>query len=290
MTTEVIAALPPHLRSGGRNDWARVRRNGRSCDSFLEGACLDPSGVFWCVDIANGRLLNWEPKAGWSVAHEYDGWPTGMKLVEGGALVADNRLGLVQVSDGAHRVLVAGVANAPFHGLNDLTIAADGAVYFTDQGDSDLAHPYGRVFRWRPGASAAPELLCEGVPSPNGIALSLEGDILYIAVTQANSIWRLMLKADGSPGKLGHGIQLSGSRGGGPDGIAFDGHGNLHVCHALAACIRVYDRLCEPLAVIRMAEGTIPTNLVVDSEGGRVLVTEAQSATIQSYDIPGGRA
>jgi gluconolactonase len=125
-----------------------------------------------------------------------------------------------------------------------------------------------------------------GLPSPNGLAFAPAGGMLYIALTQANAIWRVMLRPDGGPGKLGHAIQLSGSLGGGPDGIAFDSAGRLFVCHALAGCVRVFDALGEPLARIDTAEGLIPTNLCFDPrQPGLLYVTEAQTGTIQSIDL-----
>jgi len=282
---QTFARLPDALRNASPNDWARTRRGGAPCDSFLEGPCIDPAGNFWCVDISNGRVLRLTTDGPWQVVHAYDGWPTGMKLAaDGSALIADNRLGLLRLepAEGRITVLADCFEGRPLHGPNDLTLSSRGDIYFTDQGDSDLVRPYGRVLRYT--AQGALELVVDGLPSPNGIVLSPDERMLYVAVTQANAIWRVTLATDGRIGKTGHAIQLSGSRGGGPDGIAFDGRGNLHVCHALAGCVKVFDRLGEPVGRIDTAEGLIPTNLVVSGpQRDRVFVTEAETGTVQTF-------
>ncbi|MCC7275980.1 MAG: SMP-30/gluconolactonase/LRE family protein [Alphaproteobacteria bacterium] len=291
MTLVVHATLPDRLRGGPGNDWAAVRRHGARGDCFLEGPCWSPQGDLWCVDIANGRLLTLRPGGGWTVRHEYDGWPTGLKLDAAGCpVIADNRLGLLRFDPAAGRltVLADRFRGDPLIGPNDLAIAADGAVYFTDQGNSDLVRPEGRVFRWRAGGGL--ELLVEGLPSPNGIVLTRDGRMIYVAVTQANAVWRIILGPDGKVAKVGHFLQLSGSLGGGPDGLAMDDADNLHLCHALAGCIRMFDRLGEPLARVATERGLIPTNLAFGDADRRTLyVTEAETGTIQRLrvDVPG---
>lgn len=280
----VHARLPGDFRSILANGWAERRRNGHAANCFLEGPCCDDGGRLWCVDIANSRILVLSPSGNWSVAYQYDGWPTGLKLDrKGRCLIADNRLGLLRLDPvlGRHEVLVDEFGSKPLHGPNDVTIASNGDVFFTDQGDSDLLRPYGRVFRWREGGTL--ELIAEGFPSPNGLVLTIDEQLLYVATTQANAIWRIILRPDGSVGKVGHFVQMTGSYGGGPDGLAMDATGNLLVCHALAGCIRVYDKLGEPVARIDAAEGLIPTNLAFSRcEPGRLFVTEAATGTIQT--------
>ncbi|MGE0798302.1 MAG: SMP-30/gluconolactonase/LRE family protein [Lautropia sp.] len=299
----LFARLPPAMRFASPNGWAAARRNGDRCHSFLEGPCLDPAGRLLCVDIANGRILRVadgdDPDAAnrWSIVHGYDGWPTGLKCLADGSLrIADNRLGLLALdepaeSNGAHRAiapLVDRFGGQPLHGANDLTIAADGSLYFTDQGESDLLRRFGRVLRRRPDGRV--DLIADGLPSPNGLALSPDERLLYVAVTQANAIWRIILRPDDSVGKVGLFVQLSGSAGGGPDGLAVDAEGSLYVCHALAGCLRVFDRLGEPIARIDTAAGLIPTNLAFGGPDRRTLfVTEAETGTIQTIrtEVPG---
>ncbi|MEQ8344365.1 MAG: SMP-30/gluconolactonase/LRE family protein [Sneathiellaceae bacterium] len=291
MRLQVHARLPDGFRNATPNDWSRVRRGRPDCDCFLEGPCFDRDGRLWCVDISNGRLLTLDPAGNWAVAFAYDGWPNGLKIgPDGTVLVADNRLGILRFdpASGARSVLADRFRGDPLIGPNDLTLSRGGDIYFTDQGNSDLVRPYGRVLCLRRDGRL--DLIADGLPSPNGLVLSRDERLLYVAMTQANAIWRVVLGADGSPGKVGHFVQLSGSAGGGPDGLAIDAEDNLLVCHALAGHVLQFSRLGEPLARIATAEGLIPTNLAFGwPDPAMLVVTEAETATIQALrlDTPG---
>ena len=81
-----------------------------------------------------------------------------------------------------------------FKGLNDLVFAKNGDLYFTDQGEADLRDPTGRLFRLRAprdGQGGTLDLLLDNVPSPNGLVLTPNEDILYLAVTRGNAVWRV---------------------------------------------------------------------------------------------------
>src|SRR5690606_37819119 len=100
-----------------------------------------------------------------------------------------------------------------FKGVNDLFFAANGDLYFTDQGQTGLQDPTGRLFRLR--ADGRLDCLLDNVPSPNGLVMNLEETALYLAVTRANAIWRVPLLRDGGTTKVGNFVQLTG--GWGPD-------------------------------------------------------------------------
>ncbi len=82
-----------------------------------------------------------------------------------------------------------------FRCVNDLTFAENGDLYFTDQGQTGLQDPTGRVYRLRPSG----ELTCliDTVPSPNGIVIDTAMKSLFVAVTRAQQIWRIPLSASG---------------------------------------------------------------------------------------------
>ncbi len=115
-----------------------------------------------------------------------------------------------------------------FKGLNDLHFASNGDLYFTDQGQTGIVDPTGRVFRLR--ANGQLDRLALNVPSPNGITLNTQEKHCFVAVTRSQQIWRLPLMADGNVSKTGVAIQLSGGAAG-PDGIEMDSQNGLLVCH-----------------------------------------------------------
>src|SRR5690606_34756226 len=95
-----------------------------------------------------------------------------------------------------------------FKGLNDLHFASNGDLYFTDQGQTGIGDPTGRVFRLR--ADGGLDKLVTNAPSPNGVTLNLRESQVYVAITRSQQIWRLPLMADGAPSKTGVAIQLTG--------------------------------------------------------------------------------
>ena len=81
-----------------------------------------------------------------------------------------------------------------FKGCNDLTFASNGDLYFTDQGQTGVHDPPGRVYRLT--AAGRLELLIGNGPSPNGLALDPAEKALYVAMTRTNCMWHLPLRDD----------------------------------------------------------------------------------------------
>ena len=256
--SRVHARLPDGFRRPQRSDWADANRGGAPVDCFLEGPCFDDAGNLYVVDIPHGRIFRLDPAGAWSLVAEYDGWPNGMKVADDGTLlVADYRNGLVRIdpATGAVEKILRGWRSEGFKGLNDVCIASNGDLFFTDQGQTGLQDPTGRVFRRR--ADGAIDLLVGTVPSPNGLVLDLAEQVLYVAVTRANAIWRVPLFDRGPSAKVGQWIQLSG--GIGPDGIALDSEGGLVVAH-LGLGVWRFDRLGLATHFVGPA-GMMTTNL-----------------------------
>ncbi len=287
-SARLVSRLPAHLRRSAASAWASANLQ-RVADSFLEGPCFDASGNLLMVDIPFGRILCLSPSLQWDVLAEYDGWPNGLK-VEGGAngpgrtaLVTDFRRGLLRLhlASGELEDVLSHRHSESFRGLNDLTCAGDGSIYFTDQGQSGLHDPCGRVFRLHQGKL---DILLDRIPSPNGLALNPAQNQLYLAVTRANAIWRIPLQPDGGVSKVGLWIQLSG--GTGPDGMAVDAAGNLYVAHIGLGCVWVFNPRGE--AVLRIdTPGDLPTNLAIHPQRAEIYITEASRGEVLVHALVG---
>lgn len=218
---------------------------------------------------------------------EYDGEPNGLKLhPDGRIFIADHKYGIVELDpeSGQVTVVIDHPRHERFKGCNDLFFAANGDLYFTDQGQTGLQDPSGRLFRRSVGGRL--EIVLDGVPSPNGLVTNLDETILYLAVTRDNSVWRLPLLADGSVAKVGVFVQLSGGLAG-PDGLALDADGNLAVAHAGLGTVWLFSPLGEPLARIRSCAGTMTTNIAYGGPDRRNLyITESETGTILMADMP----
>jgi gluconolactonase len=257
--------------------------------SFLEGPCFTRDGTLYVSDLAHGRILRAGGDGRLQVHLDYGGAPNGMAaLPDGSLIIADYMRGLLRLGrDLVLTTLADRFRHEPFLGLSDLVIARDGAVYVSDQGQSDLCRAVGRVFRWRQGSGL--ELLLENIASPNGLALSPAEDMLYVAVTRANAVYRVPLRPDGSIGKVGVHIHLSGGTGG-PDGLAVDRLGGLVVAHYGLGRVWLFDRRGLPAGHIDTPTGEGTTNVAFGGPGGRSLfITEASTGSILVADahVPG---
>ena len=63
-------------------------------------------------------------------------------------------------------------------------------------------------------------LIANGV-SPNGLVLSADESVLFVAMTRDNAVWRVPLQGDGSVSKVGRFASFHGTSG--PDGLAGPG-------------------------------------------------------------------
>jgi gluconolactonase len=288
ITASVFAELPASFRT--RRLSAQRMASGRSVPRhgcFLEGPAFDRAGNLYVTDIPYGRIFRVDAGGTFSLVAEYDGEPNGLAIdADGRILVADYRQGLLELDplNGQVKPVLDGYRAERFKGLNDLTFADNGDLYFTDQGQTALDDPTGRVYRLR--TDGALDRLVGNLPSPNGLVLNGRQDTLHVAVTRANAVWRLPLLAPtaqnpaGGVARMGLFVQLSGGRG--PDGMAIDESDGLVVAHPDMGAVWLFDRRGEPLLRIDSPASDVVTNVahggadrrtlyIVDSEAGCIL-------------------
>lgn len=285
--TTVHGRLPDELRIRGHVTPWGFGRDHAHLYSFLEGPSFDRKGNLYLVDIPYGRILRISPEGGWTVVAEYDGWPNGLAIHKDGRIfIADRRRGLMQLdpSTGEMTVIIDQIRREGLKGLNDLTFASNGDLYFTDQGQTGLQDASGRVYRLRVNGQI--DCLLNNVPSPNGLVLTPDEKHLLVAVTRANQIWRLPLHPDGTTSRVAAFITLSGGLAG-PDGLAMNMAGGVTVAHCGLGTVWVFDRLGEPIYRIRSCEGLSTTNIAYGGADGRLLfITESDSGCILRAELP----
>lgn len=280
---EVFTELPQAFRrTGVPSYWAERNRRGMAVDSFIEGPSFDRAGNLWFVDIPFGRIFRADPQGNIIQIAEYDGQPNGLKFhADGRIFIADFQNGIMLLDSETGQVSPAlrDCDTEGFKGCNDLHFGSDGALYFTDQGQTGLQDPTGRVFRWEP-ESGSLTCLIDKVPSPNGLVLDLNEQVLYLAVTRANAVWRLPISPSGRVNKAGLFLQFSGGRAG-PDGLALTADNGVVMCQTGMGLVWVHNTLGQPIAVVRSPRGLGTTNCAFGGLDGRTLyITESDSGTI----------
>lgn len=289
VTATVFATVPDRLLVKPKSqEWLRTQHKGRTFRAFLEGPSFDRYGNLFCVDTVHGRILKMSPEGEFDVFTEYDGEPNGLKIHKDGRIfVADHRHGIMIIDpvNGHVEPYITRPGLERFNGLNDLHFASDGALYFTDQGQSGLHSPHGRLFRLDP--SGALDCILDNIPSPNGLVWNEDETQLLLAVTRANAIWRIRFLPDGrTVTKSGTFIQMSGGLAG-PDGLALAEDGSLVVGHMGMGSVWLFSRLGEPLLRIRSPKGLMTANSAFGGPDGKTLfITEAETGSILTVQLP----
>jgi len=278
---EVFTSMPAEFRrTGVRSPWADVNQGGRLADSFLEGPVFDQAGNLFVTDIPFGRIFRIDTAGVWTLVAQWDGEPNGMKFLSATELlVTDYKNGLmvVDIARGDVRPFMERRNSERFKGVNDLVFDSRGNLYFTDQGQTGLHDPTGRVYRLAPDGRL--DMLLSNVPSPNGIVLSNDERFLFVAATRGNCVWRMPLLADGNVSKAGQFFTSYGPSG--PDGLAMDEAGNLLVANPGLGYIWVLNRLAEPELVLRGPRGASVTNLAFGGAGRATLFcTDSTHGTV----------
>ncbi len=137
-----------------------------------------------------------------------------------------------------------------FNSPNDLTLAADGTIYFTDPSFQRDAAPGGqeKTSVYRVATDGTVSVVDDTMSNPNGISLSPAGDVLYVAGGGEQGVLRAYPIVNGVPqaGKdLVSGVAV-------PDGMAVDCLGNIYVTEHTSQRVRVFTSAGKQIATIKV--------------------------------------
>lgn len=187
-----------------RND--RLNSLRRLADGLLNGpedVLLDPEGRL-ITGLVDGRVVRFRPGEELiETLVNTGGRPLGLALDAAGALwIADARRGLLRLHDGQLTVMSDAQGGRAFRFTDELAIAPDGVVYFTDASsrygpdryrDDFFEHrPNGRLLRFDP-ATGETSLVLGGLYFPNGVVVSPDGAALFLAESGMARILRVPL-------------------------------------------------------------------------------------------------
>ena len=189
---------------------------------FPEGPIACPDGSVLLVEIRRRTLSRVWPDGRVEVVAETGGGPNGAAFGPDGAVYVCNNGGFewhdrggivvpglqpadytggsiqrVEVASGKVETLYTECDGIPLRGPNDLVFDASGGFWFTDHGKTRRRErDRTGVFYAQPDGSGIREVVFP-LEAPNGIALSPEGDRLYVAETPTGRVYVFDVEAPG---------------------------------------------------------------------------------------------
>lgn len=197
-----------------------------------EDTAMDENGFLY-TGLEDGRIVRFDPEDPEGTFEEIantGGRPLGLEFHPDGYLVvADGYRGLLAVDpNGAIRVLADTVNGERMIFVDDVSIASDGTIWFSDASQRwDLEHnlldfyerqPTGRLLSFRPG-QAEPTVHLEGLYFANGVALGPSENYVLVNETMSYRISRLWLRGP----RAGEHDYFVEALPGMPDNLSFDG-------------------------------------------------------------------
>jgi gluconolactonase len=263
---------------------------------FCEGPVWCPDGTVVCTSVSHGALFRVLPPTGLTtlVADIGGGANAAAPAGDGGFLVTQNggvdfaavghdidappmrprTPGLVRtLPDGSSEYLTEEPMQAP----NDVVVASDGTVLFTDPG------PYrprtghsARLVAYTPGGATL--IVADGLDYLNGIAFDLDDETLVVVESEG-----LMRMADCGRGER---MVFAGPWESGADGLCVDVEGRCYVASKPANGIRVVDPDGTELDFLPVDDGHgFVTNCCFGGDDGRTLfATETHGGRLVAWE------
>lgn len=244
--------------------------------AFTEGPAVAKDGSVYFTDQPNDRIYRWDEQEGISLWQEGTERSNGLYFNQEQKLVAcadaQNRIILFESRE-ERKVLLEGFEGKHLNGPNDLWIAPNGDIYFTDayyhrpywpEDYSEIQETRG-VYLLRPNGEVT--RLIDNYKQPNGIIGTPDGKNLYVADIEERKIWRYEILADGTlTGKTYFAPH-------GSDGMTIDNRGNIYLTMGK---VWVYSPEGELISEIEVPES--PSNLCFGGEERNILFITARTS------------
>ena len=289
---------------------------------FPEGPVALADGSVALVEIARGTVSRAAAGGTVSVVASPGGGPNGLAAGPGGCWYVCNnggflwareggtlrpvgtppdysggRIETVDPLTGAVRVLYDSCDGHALCGPNDLVFDDQGGFYFTDLGKSRArVRDHGGVYYAKADGSGIVSVAYP-VLTPNGIGLSPDNRVLYVAETETGRLWAFDIVAPGQVRKQGfpspHGGRLMCGLPGFQrlDSLAVDAAGNVCVATLVSGCITVVAPGGEVLRQVPTGDPHT-TNICfggADLKTAFVTLSGRGELVAMAWDVPGLR-
>ena len=250
-----------------------------------EGPIALPDGSLIFTETQANRITRIAPDDSVTAFLEDSNGSNGLAFAANGDLYAVQvlkpRVGIVY-PPGRRKVLADQFEGAPFGRPNDLVLDKAGRVYFTDSGGplkpDQPAPAKPAVYSITP--QGVLQRIASNIERPNGIQLSPDERVLYVANTSGEYVLAFDIASDGAVGTARNFAKLEGWRktdtgtSSGADGLAVDAEGRLYV--ASTAGIQIFNSSGSALGVIPLPKP--PQNLAFAGPDKKTLYVVGRGA------------
>lgn len=292
----VVQAIPGVVAAGAKIELIKEGFKG------TEGPIALPDGSLAFTETQASRITRIAADGSTSIFLDNSNGANGLGFNAKGELISvqvdDTRVGIVY-PQGHERTLASSYEGLPFGRPNDLVVDKRGGVYFTDSGINVAPNQPAptKVFAKPAVYHITPEgalkRLAADIERPNGIQLSPDEKVLYVANTLGEHVLAYDVAADGALGARRNFAKLagwskndSGVWSSGADGLAVDENGRLYV--ASNAGIEVFGPSGEPLGTIALPKK--PQNLAFAGGGKKSLYIVGRGAAYRILTQTAGYA
>ncbi|MBC8163517.1 MAG: SMP-30/gluconolactonase/LRE family protein [Roseiflexaceae bacterium] len=257
--------------------------------TFTEGPVWLSEGALLFSDIPESKMYRWQPGGSATVVRAPTGNGNGLTLDQAGrVLVCEHSTRRVVRLEpgGGETVLAERYGGQRLNSPNDIVVADDGAIYFTDPpygiAPEQQEQPHNGVYRLAPSGELT--LVASDMGRPNGLAFSPDRSVLYVDDSQHRNLRAFDMQPDGS---LANGrviADMDHPQPGSPDGMKVDCEGHLYVTGATG--VWVFEQDGTHLGVIATPER--PSNLAWgDADRQTLYVTARTSVYTIRTKLPG---
>lgn len=228
-------------------------------------------------DVIGRRTLAWREDGSIVTVRDRSNFANGNAMdAEGRLLQAEHgRRGISRTDENGTELLVDAFAGEPLNSPNDLVVASDGWIWFTDptygisdprEGyPADPALPHQSVYRWRDGEELQRMI---DLDQPNGLAFSRDEKTLYVAESNAERLPRIVA-CDWDGETLGVPRTFATVDAGIPDGFVVDSRDWLWI--SSEAGVVIVDETGARLGVIPTPH--VVSNCTFDADETRLFIT-----------------
>lgn len=217
-----------------------------------------------------------------------DAGTNGMALdVNGAVLGCSHKVqGIVKLDFAAATLttLVDSVGGKTFNSPNDLVVRSDGTIYFTDP-DYQLGNRTsgtGKKGIYRVTPTGTVSVVDDTFNQPNGISLSPDEKVLYVADYAGNAVRTFAVAADGSTSGRKDFVQVSS-----PDGFGMDCLGNLYVASGgNTGALQVFSPSGTKLGSVTVA-ASLANAAFGGSDGKTLYLTAGKALYSLDMNLPG---